>query len=195
MPFLPPEQTGGRESYVFQSPYWRRLMGTRHQRPARVDPHTAYGLNMRAGLRTPWWIDAFGNSLRGWSWDSQDENDYKRYVPERVRLHIVLDGEPAPAGVGVEAFFDHHVETYHNRHGPDPDVVAVTGRDGSAVVSLGGLMPPVGTEVDSDVIILRVTEPDASRWGYAFLPVYELNMAYFHGDHDVTDLTVEVEPT
>lgn len=184
----------GKRIYLLRSPYDDRLMGSDYSRPIRVDPHTAYGLNMRTGLRTPRWIDESGNTRRGWTIGAQDENDYMRRVPERVRLQVEIFSEPASSGVRVEAFFDHGERPYHNRHGPDPDAVAETDEDGVAVIPLEGLVPPVGNEIDSDVIIFRVTQADDSRWGYVFLPVYELNMAFFQGAHELADLTLRVNP-
>lgn len=181
------------QGVLYNSPYRSYLMGVRYSHGAVVSPHTAYGLNHVAGRRTPRWTDGSGNAQNGLESGAVTGNDYLLDVPDSVRLRIRIGDAAAPEGTEVEAFFDHAAMTYHNLHGPEPDGAAVVGEDGSATLSVEALRSPPdpGGLIDTDVVILRVAE--GSRWGYAFLPVYELNRAWAEGVRRVAELTVDVE--
>ncbi|MGD2071233.1 MAG: hypothetical protein PVI57_21370 [Gemmatimonadota bacterium] len=181
------------QGILYNSPYQPYLMGARLSHGTVVSPHTAYGLNHVAGRRTPRWIDASGNALNGFEAGAVGGNDYLLDVPDSVRLRIRIGDAAAPEGTEVEAFFDHAAMTYQNLHGPEPDGAAAVGGEGTATLSVEALRSPSdpGGLIDTDVVILRVTE--GSRWGYAFLPVYELNRAWAEGVRRVAELRVDVE--
>lgn len=180
---------------VFSSPYMERLMGADYSRPTRIDPLTAYGLNWVAGRRTPRWKDEWGNHMNGFTCSPVQYDQHNAFVldvPDSARIQFLVDGEPAPVGTNVEVFFDHAGETYHNLFLEEPDQTAAVGADHKATIDIRYLQSlPPDAVWDSDVVIVRVTV--GSRWGYSFLPVYELNMAYVRGQRVVADLDIEVD--
>ncbi|MFW6201608.1 MAG: hypothetical protein ACOC8B_03455 [Gemmatimonadota bacterium] len=102
--------------------------------------------------------------------------------------------EPRPAAVHVT-----HISLSPRLSPPDsrdappdsgwPDV----GQEVTWVAHLlnSGDEPAPGIGFRSDVVILRLTVGD--EWGYAFLPVYELNMEWIRGRTGMGEHTLEVE--
>ncbi len=180
------------EGMVFRSPYNAFLMGSHYTLPTWVNPLTAYGLNQVAGRRTARWVDELGNTITGFA-VGYGENQYLLHVPDSARVHLEVDDAPAPEGVSVEIFFDHAAITYHNLYRAEPDWTGAVSADGTVTFPATYLQskPDPDGVVDTDVIIFRVTRGD--EWGYAFLPVYELNMEYVRGHRAVADVAVSVD--
>jgi len=189
MPFLPASSWG-----VYRLPD-NGLMGTSYRQGANLTEHSANGLDLRAGRRTPLWVDQGGNLINGFS--SQHQRDsYLERLPAVTRIRLLdLQGQPLP-GAEVAVFLDHSGSTYQDLYEAEPD--SEHRADALGVVSVPGVQLAFARSAQappkSQTTILRVSTPTAR--GYAFLPVYDLNLLTFRGgvDQAETELRVELHP-
>lgn len=142
---------------------------------ARITEHTAYSLNLHAGLRTPRWNDATGQHdgfAHGW---------YANWIPDTTLVRLLTtSGEPV-ANAHVEIFLDHDTFFYQDLYLAGPDREVDADEDGVFRLPadiLDGTYT-IDVEPKSWTLILRVTTLQGRR--YVFLPGYELNLPYFRG--------------
>jgi hypothetical protein len=171
------------------------LMGTRYRKGASLTEHSAFGLNLIAGRRTPRWFDSWGNpqSLG----NTPQPGSYANLIPERTLLRLRdEDGRPVP-GAQVAVHLDHGVLTYQDVYLETPDLVLSTDLDGWVELPgelLAGLPSTTTQPPKALVAILGVFTPQAR--GFAFLPIYDLNLLYIQGNRQVAEaeLSVTLQP-
>lgn len=172
---------------VYEPDFDHVLMGDDYQRPTEVTSHTAYGLNLYAGRRTPYQIPDGLNVF------VQEMNGYLHHIPDVIEIQLVdTAGAPLEAAA-VDVFLDHGEGTYDKVYHPEPDFV-LTADDGGVVVlppEYGIGTPDVAVGEKSSVTILRARKD--GQWGYAFLPVYYLNLAWIRGDRDLARIPVKFD--
>jgi hypothetical protein len=168
-------------------------MGTQYRRPfANLTEHCANGLNLRAGHRTPVWLDQWGNLIDGYSNTPQPDN-YANLLPRRTDALLVDEsGAPIP-GATVDVYMDHSPWTYQKTYTAGPD--RTYSSDARGVVALPGDLfaglPPAGAPPKAQVMILGVKTSRAR--GYAFVPLHDLNLVYFRQGPERGDLTLPVK--
>lgn len=177
--------------FVFTSPY-NGLMGNQYRPSANLTEHSAWGLNLWAGRRTPLRQDQWGNAINDLSGVVQPRS-YVALAPANTELSFVDQNGARIEGAQVDVFLDHSRFSYVRTYRPGPDrTLAMDGR-GVAVLpgeALDRIAPRALGPPKAQVIILGVRTPAAR--GFAFLPVYELNMLYFRGQHERGALQVPV---
>jgi hypothetical protein len=188
---MPPIGQGAIGMTVFNSPY-NGLMGSQYRASARLTEHSAWGLNLWAGRRTPLRLDQWGNAINDLSGVVQPRS-YVAQVPANTELSFVDQHGARIESAQVDVFLDHsrfsYVRTY--RAGPDRTLamdargVAVLPGDALDRIAPRALGPP-----KAQVMVLGVRTPAAR--GFAFLPVHELNMRYFRGQRERAALQVPV---
>jgi hypothetical protein len=177
---------------VYQTPAFG-LMGSRYRKRAtNITEHTAFGLNLLAGRRTPQWFDQWGNRIS--LGNAVQPDGYLSLIPERTELRLVAPGGAPIPNARVEVFLDVGLHTYQDVYPETP--ARVLGADASGVVALpGDLLDELPFKRDappkSMVVILGV-RTTAAR-GYAFLPVYDLNLLYIRGGRERAEMDLEVE--
>jgi hypothetical protein len=171
------------------------LMGSHYRKGANLTEHSAFGLNLRAGRRTPQWFDQWGNRIS--LGNAVDRDSYLALIPERTDVRLLDQNGSGIADASVEVYLDHSRHTYQNLYPAVPDRVFAA--DSVATFALpGDLLDGLPSLNDSPqkslVVILGVKTPRAR--GYAFVPVYDLNLLYFRGqrEHATMDLTVQLHP-
>ena len=176
---------------VFSSPVRSWLMGNDYRFPTSLSEHSAFGLNLWAGRRTPRGLDRFGN-LIGPLGNLPFPGSYVWKLPDVTELTFVDAQGNQIAQPTVDVYADHHRETYRESYGPAPDLTLAP-TPGSRVLLPGDVLdglPPTGAPPKAQVLIFGVRTAQAR--GYAFLPVYYLNLEYFRGHHDRAALQVPV---
>ena len=176
---------------VFASPVRNWLMGSDYSYPTSLSEHSAFGLNLWAGRRTPRSLDRWGNVVGPFSnLPFQDSHVWK--LPDVTELTFVDSQGNQIAHPTVDVYADHHPHTYRELYGPSPDLT-LSPTPGSSVLLPGNILdglPPTNAPAKSQVLILGVRTAQAR--GYAFLPVYYLNLEHFRGNHDRAALQVPV---
>jgi hypothetical protein len=169
------------------------LMGNLYYASASLTEHCANGLKLRAGRRTPIWLDQWGNLINGFS-NAVQRDSYALRLPQRTDIRLE-DGGGAPiAGAAVEVYLDHSAQTYQKLYGPNPDRTLTA--DSRGVVTLpgdllAGLPSAINAPPKSLVLILGVKTPRAR--GYAFVPMYDLNLLYFRTGPERGEMALRVE--
>lgn len=193
-PLMPALLQGSVGALFYRSPV-DGLMGTQYRASANLTEHCAYGLNRVAGRRTPLWLDQWGNLINGYSNTVQPES-YVWLLPRRTEL-LLQDESGAPlAGASVQVYADHGEQTYQKIYGPQADLAGSS--DGQGVFVLPGTildrLPPTTAPPKAQVIIVGVQT--AAAHGYAFLPVYDLNLLAFRGGREAAQevLKVKLQP-
>ncbi len=166
------------------------LMGGEYQiATTRISEHSAAGLNLRAGLRTPRWTDGWGNAIDGFA-----KGPYVNLLPDTTLVLLrAPDGSPLPRA-RVDVFLDHGQEFYTDVYDAEPDRT-FDADDGGVLRMPGDILDGTYT-VESFpkpwTLILRVQHLGGRV--YLFLPGYELNLVYFRGGHHEgrLDLTVQL---
>ena len=166
------------------------LMGRYYHFPSKLSEHSTYGLNLFATHRTPRWLDQFGNSINL----LMDDNPYITHVPKRtVLLMIAPNGEPIN-NIYVDIFLDWGQHSYQDLYSENPDFILEVDSTGMAV-----LPSEIWTNqswikrTNASVLILRARKINDSAWGYAFLPIFELNMAFIEGAQEKAQIPVTIE--
>lgn len=175
-----------------QMVYWPEfngIMGDQYNHRGILSEHSAFGLNSRAHLRTPWWRDKWGNLIEGFA-----TGPYVNLIPQEtaVRLIAADTGEPLPqASVGL--FLDHGEGFYQDKFRPDPDFTFQA--DSQGIFNLPGSIlqgtPTTTLRPKPVTLILRIASSRGRA--YLFLPVYHLNILHFRGGQEKADLTLWVE--
>jgi hypothetical protein len=179
MPFIFPW------SSVYEPPFDDVLMGGDYSRPTEVTEHSAYGLNLYAGHRTPQYRqgpDLLNEFV-------QRKNPYVELLPSVVEV-LVQDswGEPI-ADAELDVFLDHGQHFYHKIYYAEPDFTVAVDSAGVAVLPPEYDPPaPDALRPKPSTTILRVRRN--GQWGYGFLPVYYLNVAWIRGQRDRTRVAV-----
>jgi hypothetical protein len=167
------------------------LMGTLYRASANLTEHCANGLNRNAGRRTPVWFDQWGNRLGGFA-NAGDRDNYVNLLPRVTDVRLVDETGASVRGAAVDVYMDHSPWTYTKVYTATPDRTYAS--DALGVVSLPGDLldglPPAAAPPKSQVMVLGV-RTDRAR-GYAFVPLHDLNLAYFRQGPDRGDLTVQV---
>lgn len=175
---------------LFRSPF-NGLMGSQYRGTVRLTEHSADGLNLRAGRRTPRWLDQWGNLLDGFANLPQPDN-YANLMPSRTDVFLVDQSGAPIAGAAVGAYLDHSRFAYQKLYTAAPD--RTFSSDSRGVVTLPGDLleglPSGAAPPKAQVMILGV-RTDRAR-GYAFVPLHDFNLAYFREGPDHGSLRVEV---
>ncbi len=176
---------------VYTPPFDKVLMGSDISFPSRITEHSIYGLNLFNGLRTP-----RPDDRREWSLFMHN-NPYVSHVPKRMELILSMQDGELLKNVFLDVFFDKGTRIYEDVYLEEPDFTIESNSSGVAILTSE---PWEDTSWKkrygaASVIILRARLADNSKWGYNFLPVYDLNMAYINGNTEVAQfkLTVELE--
>jgi hypothetical protein len=176
---------------VYRSPL-NGLMGSLYHASANLTEHCANGLNLRAGRRTPLWLDQWGNLLNGFANVTQPDN-YANLLPRRTDVLLVDEaGAPIP-GATVDVYMDHSRWTYQKLYTAGPDRTYAA--DARGVVSLPGDLldglPPASAPPKAQVMILGVKTGRAR--GFAFVPLHDLNLVYFRQGPERGDMRLQVK--
>jgi hypothetical protein len=177
--------------FVFNSPY-NGLMGTQYRASANLTEHSAWGLNLWAGRRTPKREDQWGNAINDLSGVVQPRS-YVALTPANTELSFVDQNGARIESAQVDVFLDHSRFSYVRTYRPGPDRTLAMDAHGIAVLpgeALDRIAPRALGPPKAQVIILGIRTPAAR--GFAFLPVYELNMLYFRGQQERAALQVPV---
>lgn len=189
-PVMPALTQGFSGTLYFRSPI-EGLMGTQYRATANLTEHCAFGLNLRAGRRTPLWLDQWGNQINGYA-NAVQRDSYVWRLPRRTDLALQDEGGAALSGAAVQVYADHSPDTYRKLYGPQADFAGRS--DGQGRVALPAEVlerqPSFAAPPKSQVVIIGVQT--ASAHGYAFLPVYELNLLAFRGGQDVAQKVLKV---
>jgi hypothetical protein len=156
------------------------LMGTRYWKFANVTEHSAFGLNLLAGRRTPQWFDQWGNRIT--LGNSVQPEHYSVLIPERTDVRL-LDQTGAPvADATVEVYLDHSIHTYQNTFASVPD--RTLSSDSRGIVALPGdlldELPVKHSAPPKSMVVILGVKTRRAR-GYPFLPLYDLNLLHFRG--------------
>lgn len=167
------------------------LMGSDYSTTTSLTEFCANGLNLWAGRRTPLVLDRGGNLIDNLSTAPAAPN-YVRLVPAVTELAIVdHNGAPVP-GASVSVYADHNAALYAKTYAATPDRIFTS--DASGIASLPGDvfegLPPASGLPKSQVLIIGVKTSRAR--GYAFIPVYDLNLLYFRSGPDRGRITLPV---
>lgn len=187
---MPPLSQGVAGMKVFASPV-NGLMGSLYRHAANLTEHCVNGLNQWAGRRTTMRIDQFGNALNDMA-NVPQPDAYVWKLPRRTVLSFV-DSTGAPiTGPTVDVFVDHNGHPYRDTYAALPDLTLFP--DASGRVTLPGNVlegrPPASSQPKSQVIILGVRTSEGR--GFAFLPVYYLNLVYFRTGPEQGTLEIPV---
>jgi hypothetical protein len=189
-PLMPPATPGTAFLIVYQFPV-DGLMGTQYRASANLTEHCANGLNLYAGRRTPRWLDEWGNLIVGYS-NAVNPTSYLARLPRSTDLRLVdQDGAPI-AGASVALYADQSPDTYQKIYVDLPTRTLASDARGVAVLPgdvLDGL-PPTTAPPKAQVIIVGV-RAERGR-GFAFIPVYDLNLLYFRTGPERGELTLQV---
>jgi hypothetical protein len=150
------------------------------------------GLNLRAGRRTPIYFDQWGNLIDAFS-NTPQPDSYLRLMPRRTDVLLVDQDGNAVTGATVDLYPDQSGGTYQKVYAARPDRSLPT--DARGAVSLPGdlfdTLPSASSPPKSQVLILGVRTSRAR--GYAFLPLYELNLLYFRTGRERGEMTLRVK--
>jgi hypothetical protein len=167
-------------------------MGSLYRASARLTEHCANGLNLYAGRRTPRWLDQWGNLIVGYS-NAVNPTSHVWRLPRRTELSLVdQDGVPI-AGATVAYYADHSPDAYQKIY-PDSPVHTTTSDARGVAVLPGDLLdrlPPAGARPKSQVLIVGVRTGRGR--GFAFVPVYDLNLLYFRSGPERGEMTLHVK--
>jgi len=169
------------------------LMGERYRKGAAfLSEHSVFGLNLHAGRRTPQWLDENGN--RHGLGNAVQPDSYVSVLPDRTDGRLVdADGRAIPNAT-VEVYLDVGNQAYQDSYPATPARV-LTADSGGSVALPGDLLDELPFKhfgpPKAMVVILGV-KTVAAR-GYAFLPVYDLNLLYSRGGREHADMALEVE--
>jgi len=168
------------------------LMGTRYWKFAHVTEHSAFGLNLLAGQRTPQWFDQFGNLITLGNAVLPDH--YSALIPERTDVRLLDQDDVPVANATVEVYLDHSIHTYQNVFGSVPD--RVLSADSSGVVALPGdlldELPIKHSAPPKSMVVILGVKTGRAR-GYPFLPVYDLNLLRFRGGDGPAEMELPVD--
>jgi hypothetical protein len=169
------------------------LMGSNYRAgSANLTEHCANGLNLVAGHRTPLWLDRFGHLIDGYS-NADNPDSYLFKMPQRTEVSLVDQQGARIAGATVEVFLDHSRDSYQKRYGPQPDRTFSADEQGVAVLP-GDLLDPLKTgiaQLKAETLIVGVKTSRAR--GYAFVPVYDLNLLYFRQGPERGEMELKVK--
>jgi hypothetical protein len=174
--------------YAFPVP---GLMRREYRASTNLTAHSTFGLNLWAGRRTPVHLDRFGNRINDLTVHTLSRSYLGRLPRETALTFVDADGAPV-ADPEVDVYLDQHPHTYHKAYTAEPTrtLARTPGRGALLPGDILEGMPPAATPAKSQVIILRVRTPQAR--GYAFLPVYYLNLLHFEGHHEQAALEIPV---
>jgi len=169
------------------------LMGDQYNAAANLTEHCANGLNLRAGRRTPLWVDQFGNVINGFS-NAVQRDSYVSRLARRTEITLLDGAGTVLPGAMVDVFLDHSPFAYQKLYAANPDRTLPA--DGRGVVALpGNLLNGLPSAIDAPpkslTLILRVRTPRGRA--YTFLPVYDLNLAYFRQGPELAQLKLQVD--
>jgi hypothetical protein len=160
-----------------------------HQRDADGAQHLRS--QPAGGRRTPRWFDQFGNSINGFAGAFQPDS-YLARVPERTVLRFVDESGARVPQATVDVYLDHNGESYRDYYRESPDRTLVGDERGvmfpADVLSAAPMFRD--TPPKSMVVILGVRTPGAR--GFAFLPLWDLNLLWFRGDRELAELEMPV---
>jgi hypothetical protein len=182
---LMPLNPDGRTVY---KPDLTGLMGTLLQtRVANISEPTALGLNAVARLRTPRWVDAFGNNVNGFQ-----AGHYANLLPATTRIRLrSSSGEPL-AGAQVKVHADHGSGAYKDVYLPDADYITQTDADGIFELH-GDILDGTPTLEHPKAWTLIIGVEHGSGRAYVFLPGYKLNLLHARAEETPT-LELRVTP-
>jgi hypothetical protein len=188
---MPPVTRGTEFLIVYQFPV-NGLMGTEYVASANLTEHCVNGLNLNAGRRTPLWLDQWGNLINGYS-NAVNPKSYLALLPGQTEIALVdQDGAPI-AGAAVDVYADQSPDTYQKIYVDAPTRSVAADALGVAIFPgdlLDGL-PPTTAPPKSQVIIVGVRT--ARGRGFAFIPVYDLNLLYFRNGPERAAMTLRVK--
>ncbi len=169
------------------------LMGVNYRKETKLSAHSAYGLNLFTGRRTPRWIDEFGNPENSLT---EGGNPYLAHVPERIEFLLAPESGPAEPlrdVVALDVFLDRGEDDYQDVYLAEPDFTLEVDSSGIAVLPPGLWADTTWAKrLKPNVLILRARTMGNSTWGYAFLPVYDLNFAFIRGARKKARFTVRI---
>ncbi len=153
------------------------LMGSDYSLFTRVSDVGAFGLNRVAGLRRTVDEDQWGNELNALHrW-----NDYLQQMPEEVEVVARNAGVPVPHAI-VEVFPDLGVGPYDDVYDPEPEWVGTADDQGVVVVPGSVFRPrPDIRQGASTAVTAIVRVRDGERWGYGFIPGFDISQQVYAG--------------
>jgi hypothetical protein len=154
------------------------LMGYDYSYPAYLSQHSAYGLNLFSGRRTPRTIDRFGNLENALA----DSNHYMTHVPNHIEVEMVSSSGELLQNHFLDIFIDIGRHSYQDVYSGDPQIILQSDSLGIAVLPSELWSDESWIKrMHANVLILRARSVENATWAYSFLPVYDLNMAYIRG--------------
>lgn len=91
-------------------------------------------------------------------------------------------------------FIDRGLTVYQDRYGEQPDLTLQSNSDGVAVLPPAPWSDPTWRKRDEPTtLILRARASGDATWGYAFLPIFDLNRAYIRGDRKAARIPVAID--
>ncbi len=158
-------------------PVLNGLMGTLYMFPTVIDEHTAWGLNLVAGRRTPTISDELGNQSH------RLLNDYVDRVPTRVTFEIRDDGGQLVSNATLAVFPDTNSsgQIYTDWYASQPDTVVAIDDSGRASMPGARLFRRGRSDAAKAwTTIFRVRQGE--REGYVFVPGTQFNLMVARGD-------------
>jgi len=188
-----PDLTPRTSSVLVYNTHAFGLMGRRiRKRATNITEHSVFGLNLWAGHRTPQWFDQWGNRIS--LGNTAQPDGYLALIPERTGVRLVDPDGTAIRGARVEVYLDVSPFVYRDVYPETPARVLGTDTGGSVTLP-GDLLDELPFKHDAPpkslVVILGVKTAQAR--GYAFLPVYDLNLLYIRGGREQAEMELEVE--
>lgn len=174
LPYYDPYNTGALILYHKSDNF---LMGTgsRFLRETSISPVTAFGLNLVHGYRTPF---VNNDSLRNSNLLVNMGNHYLTFIPERIKLKFIDENDQLINTSKIEIFVDLGDVPYLDIYSEEPQVIINTSSDGYSYFNSSDLR--FENRLLPDVLIIRVFSDSETKWGYCFLPIYDLNEAYLN---------------
>ena len=152
----------------------------------RIDPFTAAAMNLMTGRRA-----IRGNYNEPWDlgWFLDD-------LPATNRIHLIrTDGSPI-ANQHVSVYMPQPITTassYGMSYSDPPTLTLTSDADGVVTLARTSFPSHISANVDrsNGTAVLKINDGAIQRWAY--VESLDLNMAYWRGDHDATDLTLTAD--